>query len=209
MTSVTSGLPVRHGMGVYALTLGILVPLLAVAFAARIDPRRPKVIVAGAVLGAILAESIRYSFWPISQNLAILLFQTFLGLIVHMAAPSSWTHGTYIIPLFAMGFAHKIPLAITVGFLLLFILYSWERQPLDRIMLGLENHGLSLRWVFAAISFLILGIWTTVAWLMASPTIAVIGLFIGLTMTASLLIDVSQDSEELNVAEIVNRMLPR
>lgn len=187
ITSIVTDLHIRHGMGVYAIILGILTPLLAVTFAARIDGRRPRLVIGAAVLGGVLAESIRYGYWPIPQGLAVLLFQVFLlALLIHVSSPSWESSFLLLVPLFVMMFTHKIPLALAMAVFLTFLLYHPVQRATRRTITNIEGPKFGSNGVLAAASIVLVLGWAAVAFVFASPMIAIVGSAVGVGTTYTL-----------------------
>jgi len=119
-TGLLTGLSAPDALVVYPLAIGVLAPVGAAVLASRlaetIDLNSPLAAGIAATFAAAGANLLHYSFWPIPQSLAVLLWIGLLITLVRYYRPGS-TVNRALFCLFSVGllFTHKLAVQIAVA----------------------------------------------------------------------------------------------
>lgn len=82
VSSILMDIPGREAMAVYAVVLGLLVPLSVVVIARSLWPTHPRIAVYSASIASVATATLKFSGWPIAQSLAVVFWVVFLYLFL-------------------------------------------------------------------------------------------------------------------------------
>ena len=204
MTSIVTGIHIKSGFGIYSILLAILIPLLAVAFGSRIYQPSPSFILGTFTLGCLLATSIKRGYWPLPQDLAILLLQVFLLLFIVYMYSDTMNIIPIVICLITLSYAHKIPLFLASGIVITAIFLKYPQNKIQLFYLSINSLKYNNKSVLAFASTFVVLVWSGISSYFTPITVTIAGLLIGF---GTLYILYSEVGEFSNAKKQMNRGL--
>jgi len=140
-TSLITGLPAQQSLIVYAITLGLVLPLVAAALARRFSDSSSVATVAmgiAATLVAVATNGVMFAYWPLPQSISVLYWACFLLTIVlyyHLA--SGARRWLFVPSLVGLLFSHKLGLFLALATLVAAVLV----RLLNRVQVGGWGHA--------------------------------------------------------------------
>jgi len=180
-SSIVADMTLRNAMGIYAILIGIIIPLLAFVFVKRAGIDNHRVLIGAVAIGSVLATSVKYGYWPIAQSLGILIFQIFiLALILWASFPSMSNRIVVSVLIGSLVFVHKIPVFLSALLCITAIVWSHIRPTLIEILAQEgESFGGPKRLLVAS-SLLLVLFWVAIASIFTSPAFWISGALFGI-----------------------------
>lgn len=181
MSSILLGIEPAESLKVYAVLIGIIVPLVTVLMTRMIGIKNVRLLALAGILGIVTTEAVRRTYWPIAQTHASVFWWLFLLVLGwQIRSVSRRFYGILMLLVVSIAFTHKLPLPIivAVGGILLALYHT------DRIVWKQSNNLNPANQIFGVlvlISVLMIAQWLYARLLLDQIILRVNEFVIGLT----------------------------